>query len=73
MEGAVMKIRFKSNQGGANGFKMNQEYEMDEKSARHWISVGAAVEVTGNANRPQQQPQPGTPAAAGPNNPPKQP
>ena len=61
-----MKIRFRSNQGHAErGFKMGQEYEMDDKSAQHWISKGLAVAVTDDAARtragaaqPAAQPRP---------------
>jgi hypothetical protein len=63
MEGSIMRIKFKSTQGGKEGFQINQEYEMDEKSARHWISVNAAVEVTGRSAR-QATPNHDTPANA---------
>jgi hypothetical protein len=49
MEGSIMRIKFKSTQGGKEGFQINQEYEMDEKSARFWIDRGVAVEVTGRS------------------------
>lgn len=66
-----MRIRFKSNQGHAQqGFRMGREYEMDDKSARHWIEQGIAVEVTAASARTGQAPNPAAPAhAPAPNQP----
>ena len=52
-----MRIRFKTNEGHSEGgFKANKEYDMDEKSAQHWVRLGRAVPVTDTSKAPRPDP-----------------